>query len=85
MIFVVLAVWTTLGVMVTANTVASLIIGALGFACMGFVVGYARGAEDRESDAISCCRDDDKTTILTEERLEAWKQAAEITDAKEGV
>ena len=29
-------------------------------------------------DAISCCRDDDKTTVITEERLEAWKQAAEV-------
>jgi len=36
---------------------------------------------DALRDAISCCRDDDKTTVLTEERLEAWKHAAEIKDA----
>jgi hypothetical protein len=39
---------------------------------------------DALRDAISCCRDDDKTTVLTEERLEAWKHAAEVDDAKDG-
>jgi hypothetical protein len=35
---------------------------------------------DALRDAISCCRDDDKTTVLTEERLEAWRHVAEINE-----
>jgi hypothetical protein len=33
---------------------------------------------DALRDAISCCLDDDKTTVVTDERLDAWKQAAEV-------